>query len=96
MFVVVIVFVLFLIAAVALKTYFDEHKKLINKNTESIKTIGEHHVTYHNQGLCHYSLGELVIALENFEHALSLNKDYEKARSWIEKVTKEIECKQKE
>jgi hypothetical protein len=40
MFVVGIVFlVLFLIAAVALKTYFDEHKKLINENTKSIKTI---------------------------------------------------------
>ena len=73
-----------------------EYKSALWYYAESIKTIGEHHVTYHNQGLCHYSLGELVIALENFEHALSLNKDYEKARSWIEKVTKEIECKQKE
>ena len=30
------------------------------------------------------------VALENFKKALALNKDYEKARSWVEKTTKEI------
>lgn len=58
--------------------------------TESVKTIGEHHVTCHNQGLCQYSLGKLDIALQSFEKAVRLNSDYHKARSWIEKVTKEL------
>eukprot|EP00605_Chrysophyceae_sp_TOSAG23-4_P002240 GSChrysophyteH1.ASY1.ANO1.2484.1 assembled CDS len=58
---------------------------------ESTRTIGEHHVTFHNQGLCHYSKGNLDIALENFRKALGMNKDYEKARSWVEKVEKEVE-----
>ena len=57
---------------------------------ESTRTIGEHHVTFHNQGLCHYSNSSLPTALENFKKALALNKDYEKARSWVEKVEKEI------
>jgi len=58
---------------------------------ESTRTVGEHHVTFHNQGLCHYSKGNLETALENFKKALNLNKEYDKARSWVEKVTKEIE-----
>ena len=42
--------------------------------------MGEHHVTFHNQGLCHYSLGQLEVALGLFQRASALNKDYEKAR----------------
>jgi tetratricopeptide (TPR) repeat protein len=57
---------------------------------ESTSTTGEHHVTYHNQGLCQYSRGYLEIALAHFEKAVSLNADYEKARNWIDKVKKEI------
>ena len=57
---------------------------------ESTSTIGEHHVTYHNQGLCHYSRGDLDIAMAHFEKAVSLNEDYEKARNWISKVKKEM------
>ena len=52
--------------------------------------MGEHHVTFHNQGLCYYSQGQLETALEQFQKSISLNPDYEKARSWIDKVTKEI------
>ncbi len=56
----------------------------------SVTLIGEHHVTFHNQGLCHYSLGRLDTALDFFKRALSMNEKYEKARSWIEKVENEI------
>jgi Tfp pilus assembly protein PilF len=52
--------------------------------------VGKHHVTFHNQGLCHYSLGQLDVALGLFKKALTLNSDYEKARSWIEKVEREM------
>ena len=58
--------------------------------TESSRTVGEHHVTFHNQGLCHYSKANYETALENFRKALAMNKDYEKARSWVEKVEKEL------
>ena len=57
---------------------------------ESTATIGEHHVTCHNQGLCFYSLGELETALTHFHKAHRLNAEYEKARSWIDKVEKEL------
>ena len=45
---------------------------------ESVIGVGEHHVTFHNQGLCYYSLGHLETALENFNKALSMCADYEK------------------
>jgi tetratricopeptide (TPR) repeat protein len=57
---------------------------------ESISTVGEHHVTYHNQGLCYYSLGKPLIALEHFQKALTMSPEYEKARNWIEKVQNEL------
>eukprot|EP01038_Epipyxis_sp_PR26KG_P006670 gene6670-9152_t len=60
---------------------------------ESTRTVGEHHVTYHNQGLCFYSLNHLEKALQNFKRALEMCADYEKARSWIEKVQREISNK---
>jgi hypothetical protein len=60
---------------------------------ESVKGIGEHHVTFHNQGLCHYSLGRLDVGLVCFRKALSMNAEYEKARSWIEKVENEIRAR---
>lgn len=60
---------------------------------ESTTTVGEHHVTYHNQGLCYYSQGFLDKALENFQKSVQLNAEYEKARNWVDKVTKEINDK---
>jgi hypothetical protein len=57
---------------------------------QSTVEIGEHHVTFHNQGLCFYSLQQLDLALENFRKALAMCPEYEKARSWIEKVQKEM------
>jgi len=56
----------------------------------STNTLGEHHVTYHNMGLCQYSLGNLDSALTYFRKALALKKTYEKASNWIEKVTREL------
>jgi tetratricopeptide (TPR) repeat protein len=73
-----------------------DYNNALHYYMESTKTIGEHHVTFHNQGLCHYSLGNLETALVNFKTALSLNRDYEKARSWIEKVEAEIKGQQQQ
>jgi tetratricopeptide (TPR) repeat protein len=60
----------------------------------SKETVGDHHVTSHNQGLCFYSLGQVETSLDFFKHSMGLNGDYEKARSWTEKVTKELKAKQ--
>lgn len=67
-----------------------EYQMAIDFYGISVETVGDHHVTAHNQGLCLYSLGKLPEALEHFKRALSQNGDYEKAKSWIEKVNKEI------
>mmetsp|Transcript_68258 Transcript_68258/g.134168 ORF Transcript_68258/g.134168 Transcript_68258/m.134168 type:complete len:630 (+) Transcript_68258:26-1915(+) len=57
---------------------------------ESTSTVGEHHVTYHNQGLCYYSLKKLPMALDMFRKAFSMCAEYEKARNWIEKVENDL------
>lgn len=67
-----------------------EYSKALWFYQESTRTVGEHHVTYHNQGLCFYSLGQLETALENFKKAHSMSEEYEKAKSWIEKVQNDL------
>jgi tetratricopeptide (TPR) repeat protein len=67
-----------------------DYANALHYYTISSNTIGLHHVTYHNQGLCHYSLGEFDLALTHFRKALALNASYDKARNWIEKVEKEM------
>uniref|UniRef100_A0A7S3K0C6 type II protein arginine methyltransferase n=1 Tax=Aureoumbra lagunensis TaxID=44058 RepID=A0A7S3K0C6_9STRA len=71
-----------------------EHEKALQFYRISTEHIGEHHVTFHNMGLCHYSLGQLDTALEHFEKSLGLNANYEKARSWHQKVSREFERQQ--
>lgn len=71
-----------------------EHEKALQFYRTSTEHTGEHHVTFHNMGLCYYSLGQLDVALQNFEKSLQLNADYEKARSWHQKVSREIERQQ--
>lgn len=46
-----------------------DYKNALKFYGESIRSVGEHHVTYHNQGLCHYSLGELDISLTFFQES---------------------------
>jgi hypothetical protein len=67
-----------------------DYTNALNFYIESTNTIGEHHVTYHNQGLCYYSRGELETSLVHFEKSMAMNSAYEKARSWVEKVRKEL------
>ena len=68
-----------------------EHEKALQFYRTSTEHIGEHHVTFHNMGLCHYSLGDLDQAMHNFNKSLGLNDAYEKARTWQHKVQREIE-----
>ena len=56
----------------------------------SISICGEHHVTFHNMGMCYYFLENLSQSLEMFRMSLSLNPKYTGAREWLEKVTHRI------
>ena len=67
------------------------YQKAIQFYRTSIKFSGEHHVTFHNMGLCHYSLGQLHLAMQNFNKALLLKNDYAKARAWQQKLLREQE-----
>ncbi|CAM9368815.1 unnamed protein product, partial [Chrysoparadoxa australica] len=53
---------------------------------ESYHLLGEHHVTYHNMGLCFYSSGNYDEANRHFDLALGLNSSYQKSQLWKEKV----------
>mmetsp|Transcript_32669 Transcript_32669/g.40148 ORF Transcript_32669/g.40148 Transcript_32669/m.40148 type:complete len:521 (-) Transcript_32669:393-1955(-) len=59
--------------------------------SSSVEIAGEHHVTYYNMGLCHYSLGEKRDAIECFSKSACLNESYVKASNWLEKVRRELE-----
>lgn len=63
-----------------------EYAKALEFYRISSESIGEHHVTAHNMGLCYYSMSKFPEALECFSKSLGLNKDYEKAASWRAKV----------
>jgi hypothetical protein len=71
-----------------------EYAKALEFYLESTRLIGEHHVTFHNQGLCYYSLDNMEMAKENFSKAYGLCPEYDKAKSWLDKVTTEIEHRQ--
>lgn len=47
---------------------------------------GEHHVTYHNMGICWYYLDEFESAKDCFDKSLSLKSDYGEALEWREKL----------
>ena len=70
-----------------------EYERALRFYLESTVSIGEHHVTYHNIGLCYYSIDEPLKAIENFRKAINLNSNYEKARNWFEKVAREVSDK---
>ncbi|GMH52669.1 hypothetical protein TrRE_jg1017, partial [Triparma retinervis] len=67
--------------------------KALRYYTISSETIGEHHVTFHNMGLCFYSLNMTSDAVEHFQKSIKMNAKYVKAQNWLEKVQKEIEAK---
>jgi len=65
------------------------YKKAIQFYQTSMESSGEHHVTFHNMGLCHYSLAQKQLALHHFSKALLLKNDYTKARAWQHKLLQE-------
>ncbi|CAM9108344.1 unnamed protein product [Choristocarpus tenellus] len=69
-----------------------DYKNALRFYQDSSENVGEHHVTFHNMGLCYYSMGELEKARSNFDKALELNSNYEKARSWHRKVQEELKA----
>ena len=57
-----------------------EYAKALEFYRISSETIGEHHATAHNMGLCYYSMSKFPEAMECFSKSLELNKDFEKVR----------------
>ncbi len=53
----------------------------------SHEACGEHHVTWHNTGICFYYLDNYAAASKAFQRSLTLKPDYREAQSWLAKVT---------
>ena len=64
-------------------------KALIYYQKSSIY-YGDHHITFHNAGLCYFSLLNFEEARINFNKALGISPTYTKSKTWLEKVEKEI------
>lgn len=57
----------------------------------SNELCGEHHVTWHNAGMCWYFLGDFEASLNCFKHSLLLKDDYAEARLWWEKASLQVQ-----
>ena len=53
----------------------------------SNEACGEHHVTWHNMGICYYYIDSLSNSIKCFRHSLDLKADYKEARDWLAKVS---------
>jgi hypothetical protein len=58
--------------------------------TDSNASAGEHHVTWHNIGLCKWFLGDTTGAIGCFEASLALQNDYEEAGKWLAKAEERL------
>jgi Tetratricopeptide repeat len=64
-----------------------DYQSAIDFFARSNELCGEHHVTWHNMGICCYYLGDYDNALECFKSSLSLKSDYAEARLWWDKAS---------
>ncbi len=58
------------------------HSEALHLYEHSLAATGPHEVTYFNMGLCHYKLGQVHEALEQFEASLAIEATYGPARQW--------------
>jgi Tfp pilus assembly protein PilF len=52
----------------------------------SHEACGEHHVTWHNMGICYYYLDNFAAATKAFRQSLTLKPEYKEAQTWLAKV----------
>ena len=52
----------------------------------SHEACGEHHVTWHNTGICFFYLDNYAAASKAFQRSLELKPDYREAQAWLAKV----------
>jgi hypothetical protein len=52
----------------------------------SHEACGEHHVTWHNTGICFFYLDNFNAAATAFKRSLAMKPDYRESQSWLAKV----------
>ena len=63
-----------------------DHAAAVDFFNQSNKIAGEHHVTWHNIGICLYFLNDHTASIYAFTRALSMNPSYGESSSWLSKV----------
>ena len=63
-----------------------EYNTAIEFFRKSNDACGEHHVTWHNMGICNYYLDQLAASAKCFTTSLKLRPEYREARVWLAKV----------
>ncbi|GBG28841.1 Hsp70-Hsp90 organizing protein 1 [Hondaea fermentalgiana] len=69
-----------------------EYQRALVFYSKSSDLVGKHHVTEHNIGLCHASLGNRQAALDRFDSCLRLNPTYVKASEQRAKLLPRSPC----
>lgn len=63
-----------------------DHASAIEFFNQSNKIAGEHHVTWHNLGICFFFLNDHTASTNAFTRALSMNPNYSESANWLSKV----------
>jgi hypothetical protein len=70
-----------------------DYRAALKNFARSRAYCGEHHVTAHNEGLCHVALGALPAAAASFRDCLGRAPDYEDARNMLQRVEMEMKVR---
>jgi hypothetical protein len=62
--------------------------EFFNKSNE---LCGQHHVTWHNMGICYFFCSDISSASSCFTQALALNAEYAESRRWLDRMQHERE-----
>ena len=63
-----------------------DHAAAVEFFSKSSELCGQHHVTFHNMGICYYFINDRASAQACFRQALGLRPDYTESRPWLAKV----------
>ena len=66
------------------------HDSALELFQQSNVSAGEHHVTWHNIGLCHWFQGSTQQAVAGFQASLELQSDYAEAAKWLAKAEERL------
>ena len=68
----------------------EHYEQALSAYQESLRLFGEHKMTHHNMGMCHYYLRRLASARECFQRSLRMDPNYGATREWLLRLEPEL------